>query len=240
MEPKVTIITVCYNAVNSLERTIQSVIAQTWKNLEYVIIDGESTDGTLAILENYKEHIDCLVSEHDKGVYDAMNKGVGFANGEWVLFMNAGDVFHDDLVVEKLFNDRNLNGVSILYGDSISLFAKSKRLVKYGDFKIHHIMPSCHQSIFCRTELLLKYPFDLKYKVRADLDFFYKMKKLEIPMSYAPIIVSIFDRREGISTDYRTSKKEYYQILYPPVIADILFWIYLFGRKTKRYLRSKI
>jgi len=236
MKPKVTIITVCYNAINGLEKTLESVIAQTWDCLEYIVIDGGSTDGSLDVLEKYKHHVDCLVSERDKGVYDAMNKGVRIAHGEWVLFMNAGDVFHDEMVVEKMFQDRNLNGVSILFGDTECVFTNGNRLVKYGDYKIHQIMPSCHQSIFCRRELLVSHPFDLKYKVRADLDFFCKMKKKECPIMYVPIVLSIFDRREGISTDFKKAKKEYFQILYPPVVADTLYWAYLLGRKTKRFL----
>lgn len=99
--PRVSVITVCYNAVSAIQRTILSVLSQTYENIEYIIIDGKSTDGTLAIIKKYESRIAFWLSEPDNGIYDAMNKAIDKATGEWVLFMNADDEFVDNKVVER-------------------------------------------------------------------------------------------------------------------------------------------
>ena len=96
LHPKFSIITVTYNAGAVLEDTIQSVITQTYKNMEYIIVDGGSKDRTLQIIEQYKEHIHTVISEPDKGLYDAMNKGIKLATGDYLCFLNAGDELHED------------------------------------------------------------------------------------------------------------------------------------------------
>ena len=101
----ISIVTVSYNAVLTIEQTILSVINQTYPNVEYIIIDGGSTDGTVDIIKKYEDKIAYWVSEPDKGIYDAMNKGVVVATGEWINFMNAGDIFTDGDVIDKLFSD---------------------------------------------------------------------------------------------------------------------------------------
>ena len=100
---RVTIITISYNAVLGIERTINSVITQTYSNLQYIIIDGGSTDGTVDIIKKYADKIDYWVSEPDSGIYYAMNKGIAIADGDWINFMNAGDYFVDRNVIEQIF-----------------------------------------------------------------------------------------------------------------------------------------
>lgn len=95
--PKITVITICFNIGNELEQTIKSVIGQSYPNIEYIIIDGGSTDDTMAVLKRYKDNISLIVSEPDKGVYDAMNKGVRLATGDYVNFMNGGDRFSNSV-----------------------------------------------------------------------------------------------------------------------------------------------
>ncbi len=101
-QPKVSIVTVVYNDAKGLEKTIKSVINQTYKNVEFIIIDGGSTDGTVEIIKKYEDYIDYWVSEEDKGIYDAMNKGIKAATGTWINFMNAGDVFVDCEVLSSI------------------------------------------------------------------------------------------------------------------------------------------
>ena len=114
---KITIITVCYNAVNVLEKTICSVLNQSYKNIEYIIIDGKSTDGTLNIIKKYDTYITRWTSEPDKGIFDAMNKGVSYSHGNWVLFLNSGDYLCDEFVISRCFENCQYNDCSVIYGD---------------------------------------------------------------------------------------------------------------------------
>jgi len=102
--PLITVITVVLNGEKALEETIKSVISQTYPNVEYIIIDGGSTDGTLDIIKKYEDYIDYWVSEPDKGIYDAMNKGVDLTTGQWINFINAGDRFYDEDLIEEIFS----------------------------------------------------------------------------------------------------------------------------------------
>src|SRR5258707_957655 len=101
--PKVTVVTVVLNAVDVLDRTVRSVVDQDYPDLEYVVVDGQSTDGTLTLLHDYRDRIHQFVSERDGGIYEAMNKGAALATGDWVLFMNAGDLFVEKDVVTRAF-----------------------------------------------------------------------------------------------------------------------------------------
>ena len=117
--PHISIITISYNAVKDIENTILSVLNQTYPNIEYIIIDGGSTDGTLDIIKKYQDKITYWVSEPDKGIYDAMNKGTLKATGEWLNFMNAGDTFYNEQVLENVFRDNNWENTDVIYGDVI-------------------------------------------------------------------------------------------------------------------------
>lgn len=133
--PLITIITVAYNAVKDIENTILSVLNQTYPNIEYIIIDGGSTDGTLDIIKKYEDKISYWVSEADKGIYDAMNKGALKATGEWLNFMNAGDTFYDQQVLEKVFKDNDWSDADVIYGDINIEYPKKKKVKKTITFK---------------------------------------------------------------------------------------------------------
>lgn len=168
-QPLVTVITVCYNAREMLLRTMNSVWAQTYKHVEYVIVDGASTDGTLELLEEYGGRIDHWVSESDKGIYDAMNKGVSMAKGKWVIFMNAGDCFADNHVLENVFSVPRQ--ADVIYGDVV----KGGVVKKASSPCNAHRMFFCHQSVFVKIESLKAFPFDISHKMSAD---FKQMKQL--------------------------------------------------------------
>ena len=120
---KISIVTVCYNAVAVIEKTIQSVLSQTYRNIEYIVIDGASTDGTIDVLKKYQTKISCFISEPDEGIYDAMNKGLKIATGEWICFMNAGDFFYDTEVLNSMhFDEYSSNLYGCLYGDFKAIY----------------------------------------------------------------------------------------------------------------------
>lgn len=121
MNAKVSVITVCYNAASEIERTIKSVVNQTYLNVEYLIIDGASKDGTLEVVKRYSDKINLVISEPDKGIYDAMNKGISHASGEWVVLMNAGDVFASDTVLEEIFSKVIPSNTEFIYSDAYIL-----------------------------------------------------------------------------------------------------------------------
>ena len=158
----VTIITVCRNHAQELERTIRSVESQTWQEKEYLVIDGASTDDSLDVIKAHEASITRWVSEPDHGIYDAMNKGVKMAQGEWVIFMNAGDTFAGDDTLQRVFGSPQ--DADVIYGDVI----KGELVKKAEAPRNAHRMFYCHQSAFVRTSCLREYPFDIRHKMSAD------------------------------------------------------------------------
>lgn len=197
---KITVVTVTYNCEKEVEKTIQSVLSQTYPDIEYIIVDGASKDGTLNVVNKYKGQISKIVSEPDKGVYDAMNKGAILATGEWVNFMNAGDTFVDSDTVRKLF-DINIQDAGVLFGDTLSVGTdRTIELCYQPNWWKHKIMPSCHQSIFVRRDILVSTPFNLNFKICADCDSFVRIRKAGYIFKYNPIFVARYDAvGEGIS-----------------------------------------
>lgn len=170
-KPKISIITVTYNASAVVEKTIRSVVSQTYGDLEYVIVDGASKDDTLSVVDRWREHIDILVSEPDKGLYDAMNKGARLATGDWVLYMNADDMFVDEGVVADVaaFIEAHPEA-EVIYGDS-------EQELEYGIYPIrpkvaymNHKMAIAHQATFVKTDVLRSHPFNLQYRYAADYE----------------------------------------------------------------------
>lgn len=202
MNDKITIISITYNAKDVLEETILSVINQTYSNIEYIIIDGGSTDGTLDIIKKYEDKIAYWVSELDNGIYDAMNKGVKVATGEWVNFMNAGDCFYEEGTLNNIFENKSIgtNNVEILYGDTLEVFSFSNLLSKAKPLQdLNYHMSFCHQSSFVRLHILKESEFDEKYKICADYNLFYTLYKRRKVFKYIPDIISIYNAEDGFS-----------------------------------------
>lgn len=223
LHPKFSIITVTYNAAKVLESTIQSVVTQTYKNVEYIIVDGASKDETLSIAHKYKERIHTVVSEPDKGLYDAMNKGIKLATGDYVCFLNAGDCLHEDdtlqLMVHSLKQQQELP--DILYGetaivDKMGHFLHMRRLstpkvLTWKSFKEGMLV--CHQAFFARRTLALSEPYDLTYRFSADFDWCIRMMKKAKALHNTHLTLIDY-LNEGMTTqNHKASLKERFRIM---------------------------
>lgn len=172
-QPLITVVTVVFNGEATLEQTIQSVVNQTYDNVEYIVVDGNSTDRTLDIIKKYEDRIDYWQSEPDKGIYDAMNKAIDLATGDWLNFMNVGDTFYSNKVLSKIFGNGEIP-YDVIYGNS---FCNGNEIKPKSLLKIPIRMPFCHQASFVRKSCFDMYKFDLSYKLIADGVFFYRIKK---------------------------------------------------------------
>lgn len=207
--PTFSIVTVCYNAGAELEKTIRSVVAQTYPHVEYIIVDGASKDGTLAVIERYKDRIARMVSEPDKGLYDAMNKGIGMATGDYVCFLNAGDRFHADSTLQQMV-DTLAGGElpDVLYGET-ELVDKEGRFVRMRRLSAPEVltwrsfrqgMLICHQAFFAKTALAE--PYDLQYRFSADFDWCIRiMKKAKTLHNTRLVLIDYLE--EGMTTKNR-------------------------------------
>lgn len=180
MKDLVTIITVCRNAREDLAGTVRAVTAMTYRPLEYVIVDGASKDGSLEVIQEAESlcataGISCRwVSEPDGGIYDAMNKAVGMANGLWLNFMNAGDLPASADAVERALKDEGAQGAEIIYGNTRLLMDFGTVTMKPAPLqRLHHKMVLCHQATFIRASLLHEHPYDLHFPIAGDYEFIY-------------------------------------------------------------------
>lgn len=227
-KPILSVITVVYNNAKDIERTILSVINQTYKNIEYIIIDGVSTDGTLQIIQRYSDEISLIVSEADKGIYDAMNKGLSLATGEYVLFMNSGDEIYSKDTVENVF--ASADDADIYYGETEMINEKLESLGRrrhkapeqftWESFK--YGMSISHQAIYVKRRLTIPYNFS-KYELSADIDWILNIAKrsskiVNVKQYVAKYLVGGMSKQK-----HRQSLEERYQIFkeYYGVIPNI-------------------
>lgn len=224
----ITIVTVTYNAEGTLERTLKSVEMQTHGNVEHIIIDGASKDETLAIAQAYKERNDDrdirIVSEPDKGLYDAMNKAIAIANGEYICFLNAGDKLHNPQTLEFIVHIAQHNpDAGVIYGDTDivddnGMKLRDRRLsppkrLNWRSFK--NGMLVCHQSFYARRSIVPAY--DLSYRFSADFDWCVRIMKKAATMSM-PLVNSHLTLAdylsEGMTTaNHKASLKERFAIM---------------------------
>ncbi len=204
-DPKISVITVCRNARNALEKTIKSVKGQSYGDIEYIVIDGASTDGSSEYLESLGDKIDILVSEPDRGIYDAMNKGIARASGEWLIFMNAGDTFASDNTLDSIFSSPDdYSGYGIIYGDVIKTGIDGiPRRKKAEPPHNSHRMFFCHQSSLIRRTDALSTPFDTRYRMSADLCQMKTLLKKEGKFKQIGMPIAVFDT-SGVSNSRRS------------------------------------
>jgi len=246
-QPKLTVITIVYNDVKHIERTMLSVLGQTYPNIEYVIVDGLSTDGTLDIIKKYQDKISKLISEKDKGIYDAMNKGLAAATGDYVLFMNSGDEFYANDTVAKVF--AAADDADIYYGETEMINEKGESLgqrrhkaperftwrsFKYG-------MSISHQAIYVKRSIAD--PFNRQYELSADIDWILNAaKKAKIIVNtrqyLAKYLVGGMSKkrhRQSLRERFDIMKRHYGlapTLFNHTIIAFNLGWYWLLHRRT--------
>ena len=249
MKPTISVITVTLNSDKFIEQTIQSVFNQTYQKIEYIIVDGGSTDRTLEIINPFKDRIHSFVSEKDDGIADAMNKGVSLALGDYVIFLHADDYFHHEASLEE--SVEFLEATTDILACRIQ-FGKDLKIIKPTGFNFWtNFKGMPHQGILCsRTLIDSLHGFDTQFKICMDYDFLLRAYKKGAQLRKAPVVLSVM-RETGISSrqDWRSLKNRFdeermahqkncssftLQILYK------LYWfLYLHYRSATFTIRAK-
>lgn len=236
---KISIVTVARNAVECIERTILSVISQQYENLQYIIIDGNSNDGTQHIIEKYVDRIDIFVSENDSGIYDAMNKSLLYVRGDYVIFMNAGDTFYNPSTLSEVVKYMRKRG--LYYGNAL-FFSSSQKWVYRKKANMLSLTRKniCHQTIFYPVDFFrMGNKYDLRYSILADWALNLKAYHL-FPFYHVDRIVCCFDT-SGISFSSKrdsTFLKEF-PLLLKQNLGYIAYGYYEFRQLLKKILSLK-
>ena len=226
---KVTVVTAVLNDAGHIEQTILSVISQTDIEIEYIIVDGGSKDGTLELIGKYKDKISLLISEPDRGVYDAMNKGIKYSTGDFVYFLNSGDVLLNPSILSKIKLEELKERNAIIYGNVIVAYGNIEALEKPRPFFNSKMkfkgIGICHQSMFFPGELIRNEKYDLSYNIAADYDLAYRLWRKGTVFLYKDITIAKYDWGKGISSNpyklldvYRENAQVCHQQLNP------LYW----------------
>jgi glycosyltransferase involved in cell wall biosynthesis len=214
--PHISVITINFENLKELQKTFSSVVSQTYQDLEYIVIDGGSQDGTVNFLQEHSTALSYWVSEKDNGIYDAMNKGVKVAKGEWIVFMNSGDLFFQDSTIEQIapyldrVNDVVYGGFELISDDEYGYRTSQGQPADLS--LIWHQIPTCHQSVFVKRKLQSQYPFNTSLNWCADHDFLARLYQLGSKFQEIPIIVSKFDASGGKVRDLLTYTTERWSI----------------------------
>lgn len=244
--PVVSVVTVVYNDHLHIEETIKSILGQSYPNIEYIVIDGASTDGTVEIIKKYRTQLTFFLSEKDNGVYYAMNKSIPHIHGEWVIFMNSGDTFNNCHVLEQIFNNYEDHGEMIICGDTMKVDGEEKKLSKATWEGKQKYMPSQHQSILIRAKRFVEHPYDTRYRIIADYALFYDLMKPD-PKKYYYYegVIANYDAT-GLSSRRRMELNKEHAVLFARKLDPRFFWeatLYikhkLFGYRQKpKYLEQ--
>lgn len=222
LNPKISIITINRNNAVGLDKTICSVVSQTYKGFEYIVIDGASTDESVNIIHKYSPHIHYWISEKDKGIYDAMNKGIEKAQGEYMLFLNSGDALISDNILERIYN--LIQNDDVIYFD-LMIGANLYHFPEYVSLKLFTYNSLPHNASFIRSSLLKQRPYSTQYKISGDMEWFLWLMTQKGTFRKEPIALIHYDNN-GISAvtrgkAYKALKEEKNRILesyFPPYI----------------------
>lgn len=232
---KFTIITCTYQAEKEVERTLRSVLEQTYKDVEHLIVDGASTDATLQLAQTYSTesqaqnngHQVMVTSEPDKGLYDAMNKGLKHAKGDYVLFLNAGDTFPSESTLTQVAACAERESVlpGVLYGDTDIVdnegrFVRHRRLSPPKKLSWKSFMQGmvvCHQAFYARTDLAKQVPYQLKYRYSADVDWCIRVMKMAqkqgLPLCNVQTVVANYLDGGMTEKNHKASLKERFRVM---------------------------
>jgi glycosyltransferase involved in cell wall biosynthesis len=245
--PILSVVTIVYNNVKDIERTMLSVLNQTYADIEYIVVDGLSNDGTIDIIKRYEGRITKFISEKDEGIYDAMNKGLDLATGDYVIFMNSGDEFFDNDTVAAVF--ASADDADIYYGETEmiddsgqSLGQRRHKAPKQFTWRGFNLgMSISHQAIYIKRSLIE--PYDRKYQLSADIDWIIRAAKKAKKIVNVNRYVATYLVGGMSKTKHRQSLAERFDImkrhygLVPTVfnhfiIAANLGWYWLRNRRT--------
>jgi glycosyltransferase involved in cell wall biosynthesis len=234
-----SVITITYNAGNVLQRTLQSVLSQTYEGVEHLIIDGASKDNTVALAERYKAESDAsdnhhkviIQSEPDQGIYDAMNKGLTQASGDYIVYMNAGDSFPNADTLEQIVHRAQLNQTpsaelpGVLYGntditDAAGHYLHPRRLQppsKLSWRSFRQGMLVCHQAFYARTDIAKNLQYDTQYRYSADVDWCIRVmregERASLPLYNINMVVACYTEEGATTRHHRESLKERFRIM---------------------------
>ena len=216
---KLSVITINYNNLSGLRRTVDSVMSQTWRGFEWILIDGGSNDGSKEYIESIaaipEANVSYWCSEPDNGVYNAMNKGIAIAKGDYLNFMNSGDVFFECKTLEK-WKDKEIDG-DIIYGDWIRRYSDHDEFIKPitdGLSALIYFVNICHQAMFIKKEKMIE-GYDEKYRIFSDWRKWQELACAGVSFQYIPLKICIFEAESGLSEKGRfvTSVNEQLAIL---------------------------
>ena len=226
---KVSIITVCKNAGSSIRKTIESVASQSYKNIEYIVIDGGSRDGTLDILKKNREKISTLIREPDGGIYEAMNHGLTKATGDILFFLNSGDVCANSTVIERIAQAYRKRPVDIMFGDAVV----GACVKEHGESLPYYLYKNTitHQALFAKRSVFEKYgSFDTRYKVLADLEWEVRMlvfHHVSFRYEHMPVVKyergGLSEKKDKQSIDLRMKERSSVRDIYYPLWQRVLF-----------------
>jgi glycosyltransferase involved in cell wall biosynthesis len=244
----ISVVTVCFDAAETIETTLRSVLSQSWPHVEYIVIDGGSTDGTMDIVRRHATGIARIVSEKDNGIYDAMNKGIALSTGDVVYFLNADDSFVDDRVLDDIArafaeDERRL----LVYGNVIYEGAPTgvvyERATPFATFGVHEFLrkPFCHQAVFARRELFADAEnFDTRFRYVADYEWYIKVFKRHPDGLFAiDRDIARYFYRGRSTTDGANTRREKRAVWYRHLRSPALFW-YDFRYMLLRGWKKKI
>ena len=255
---QLSIITINYNNRDGLRKTIDSVISQSFKDFEWIVIDGGSTDGSKGLIEQYAEHFSYWVSEPDKGVYNAMNKGVAKANGDYLSFMNSGDVYADENVLLNVFSTSPFQ--DLLYGDWILQYTdRQVRVEEPKALTLERLFfwSICHQAMFVKTTLLKQKGYDESYRIIADWKRWLEAVTEGCSVCYIAELICVFDctgmsfsneklleeeKRRMFEEEFAQFKtiRDFYQNTYKFPALRSIFDLYASSRSNRRIIKMAL